>query len=70
MLEKESRDLQNKFDEFTNKVTLGNYLMPFGKYKGEFVADIYQEDRDYFDWLYDKADGQLKEAMTFIKGEK
>lgn len=69
MLEKESQNLQSKFEEFTNKVEMGNYIMPFGKYKGEFVADVYREDRKYFDWLYDRAEGPLKDAMIFIKGE-
>jgi uncharacterized protein (DUF3820 family) len=30
-----------------------NYEIPVGKYKGQNIADIYDEDPSYFEWLYD-----------------
>jgi uncharacterized protein (DUF3820 family) len=29
------------------------YKLPFGKYKGETLEDVYLENRDYLDWLVD-----------------
>lgn len=55
------------FDKITNKVKYNDFLVPFGKYQGEFVADVLYNDRPYFDWLYTVADGELKKAMDFHK---
>jgi uncharacterized protein (DUF3820 family) len=30
--------------------------IPFGKYKGEYIGDICNEDPDYIDWLYESLD--------------
>lgn len=29
----------------------GRFIMPFGKYKGEYLDDIEIDDPDYIDWL-------------------
>ena len=40
-------------DRFTtdNKQPIEKYLMPFGKYKGEYVSDVVSEAPDYIEWL-------------------
>lgn len=60
-----------KFEEMTNKVKYSDYLMPWGKYRGEFLADIYVEDPEYFHWaLENVVDKELKKALEFqITGE-
>lgn len=32
-------------------VKTNDYVMPFGKYKGCYLSDIYSEDNRYFRWL-------------------
>ena len=64
-LKEESKNVQKKFEELTNKVQFSDYIMPFGRYKGEFLIDVLLEDRQYFDWLLERADGELKEAMEW-----
>lgn len=62
--------VQSKFQEITNRVKYSDYIMPYGKYKGEFIADILIEDPNYFYWLQERATGELKEALDFhTKGE-
>lgn len=47
-----------------NKVEVGRYLMPFGKYKGDFVSDIVSEDPKYIDWMLTlDLNPELKEAI-------
>lgn len=65
-------DVLKKFDEMTNRVQFSDYIMPYGKYKGEFIADINIEDRDYLHWLMERLsdDDELKRAIRFhIEGE-
>lgn len=69
-------DILKKFDEITNRVKYNDYIMPFGKYKGQFVADIKECDESYFDWLYEQMQSnednyfsELFEALKFHKGE-
>lgn len=62
--------VQAKFQEITNRVKYSDYIMPYGKYRGEFLADIKIEDPNYFDWLAERARGELKEAMDYhMKGD-
>lgn len=65
-------DVLKKFDEMTNRVQFSDYIMPYGKYKGEFIADINIEDQDYLHWLMERLsdDDELKRAIRFhIEGE-
>lgn len=56
----------SKFEELTNKVKYQDYMMPWGKYQGHFIADILLEDRSYFDWLVENVlDEELKKALEF-----
>lgn len=56
----------SKFEELTNKVKYQDYMMPWGKYQGHFIADILLEDRAYFDWLVENVlDEELKKALEF-----
>lgn len=34
------------------------WTLPFGKYKGQFIVDVFLEDEDYLEWLHD----QLKDS--------
>lgn len=42
--------------------------LPFGKYKGEFIEDVFSEDEQYIDWLYDKLNDndRLKQAIDIL----
>lgn len=44
------------------------WALPFGKYKGEFIEDVYQEDQQYIDWLYEKLKDtdKLKQAIELV----
>lgn len=71
MIKDEEEDLQKKFDEITNKVRFNDYIFPFGKYKGEFVADVVLEDPNYIDWVLNNIDNEeLKEAIQWHLSEK
>ena len=57
-----------KFEELTNKVKYQDYMMPWGKYQGHFVADVMLKDRVYFDWLLENVvDEEFKKALEFHK---
>lgn len=65
-------DVLKKFDEMTNRVQFSDYIMPYGKYQGEFIADINIEDQDYLFWLMERLsdDDELKRAIRYhIEGE-
>lgn len=42
-------------------------IMPFGKYKGEYIADIAHTDMKYLEWCLDNTDlrGELKDAIVY-----
>jgi len=44
------------------------WVIPFGKYKGELVSDVYCEDEEYIDWLHEKLndDDYLKFAIDLV----
>lgn len=63
---KEEQMVQSKFQALTNRVKYQDYIMPFGKYKGEFIADIKMEDRNYFDWMLgNMQESDLLEAIRW-----
>lgn len=45
-----------------------DWVFPFGKYKDQKIADVYQVDKKYCEWLYEKLedDNQTKMAMKLI----
>ena len=50
------RDIEMKFDDISNYISKINvdpstYILPFGKYKGENLGDIYNKDKGYLKWL-------------------
>lgn len=49
----EAIQITHRFDTLTNKVKNQDYIFPFGKYKGEYVADVKMEDIDYLLWMRD-----------------
>ena len=50
--------------EFTTEFTQDRafkketFYMPFGKYKGATIAEVYEEDPKYFEWLEENMDGR------------
>lgn len=41
-------------------------IIPFGKYKGKNIKDIYMCDNSYFNWLAEKSNGPLKNEIDRI----
>lgn len=42
----------------------GNFIMPFGKYRGMSLDDIYCENPDYLEWIKDNfEDGWIQEKV-------
>jgi uncharacterized protein (DUF3820 family) len=41
------------------------WSLPFGKYKGELITDVFLEDEGYIDWLYENLgnNDRLKQAI-------
>lgn len=67
----ETKDIIDKFDKITNKVRFNDYIFSFGKYKGEFVADVVMEDPNYIEWVMENIDNEeLKEAIQWHLSEK
>lgn len=54
------------FEQGTNKVDTEHYIIPFGKYTGLFVSELYSKDPKYFIWLFDKARDELKKSMVYV----
>ena len=52
-----------------NSCALEKYIMPFGKYKGEYLADIIKEDPAYIDWVEDNNIdiGDLQKAIQVLR---
>lgn len=61
----ESAEMLRKFDEITNKVKYQDYMMPYGKHKGRFLADILVRDPDYFYWAAQHVRGDLQKAFEW-----
>ena len=44
---------------------------PFGKYKGELVGSVIEDDPSYIAWLLDKTDHTLTEAaLTYYEKQE
>lgn len=41
------------------------WTLPFGKYKGQLITDVFVEDEEYLEWLHDQLgeDDNLKLAI-------
>lgn len=48
-----------------NEYHLSYVIMPFGKYKDEYIGDI---PNNYLEWLYDNVElnGKLREAVSYV----
>lgn len=52
-----------------------DYILKFGKYKGDTLEEVYVTDRDYFDWMLENIESddiqkKLKDTvneMTHVK---
>jgi len=40
--------------------------MPFGKFKGEKLLYVYNEHKDYFEWLRANTEGHVKKMVDLI----
>lgn len=62
----DSQDVLSKFDRITNRVLFADYMMPFGKYEGEFMAKIAVDNPEYLMWLYTRATtSELRDAIQY-----
>lgn len=52
-----------------NRLTLAQYIMPFGKYAGEYIADLVADKKGkaYIEWLLSMniPNGELLEAIQY-----
>lgn len=52
-----------------NRLTLNQYIMPFGKYAGEYIADLVADKKGkaYIEWLLSMniPNGELLEAIQY-----
>lgn len=44
------------------------WALPFGKYKGQLISDVFLEDESYIDWLHEqlKPEDNLKLAIELV----
>lgn len=54
---------QVKIKSLTNRIQYEDFIMPYGKYEGYRIKDIYQFDADYIFWLLDHSNGDIKKAV-------
>lgn len=45
---------------------LDKYIIPFGKYKGEYLGDVVCDDKQYMEWVAQNIDGELGEKANEI----
>lgn len=52
-----------------DKEEAGEYVLNFGKYKGECIQNIYLEDPDYIHWLANNSNNEkvLYVVQTFLE---
>ena len=57
-----------KQQSITTKEEAENYVITFGKYNGQTLGEIYDENESYLDWLLDneKTDETIKQAIKMI----
>lgn len=55
-----------------NSCALRKYIIPFGKYKGEYLADVISEDPSYIDWIVSNniEIGDLQEAIKVLRNDR
>lgn len=62
----ETNDLVEKFRTMTNKVMYSDYMMPFGKYTGQYLSYLVDLDRPYLEWAIDHTSSEeLVAAIRF-----
>lgn len=59
-----------KFQMLTNKVKYRDYMMPYGKFKGHFLADLKVNEPEYFMWASEHCYGELQKAFMWHRGTK
>ena len=55
--------------ERTISMDLDKYIIPFGKYKGEYLGDVAADDPGYIEWVADNVNGEFgrkAEAMVGV----
>lgn len=63
--EKETEDVIEKFRAMTNKVMYSDYMMPFGKYTGQYLSYLVELDRPYLEWAIEHTSNE--ELVAAIK---
>lgn len=43
-----------------------NYIIPFGKYKGKSIKEVFKIDFDYINWLEQNGDERIKKCLSII----
>lgn len=63
---------REKEKSITTKEEAENYVLSFGKHKGETLADVVYKDFSYIEWLLDneKTDEIIKQAINIILDEE
>ena len=58
-------------EEINTKEQAEKYVMTWGKYKDKTLKEIYEEDEQYLEWIYqNKSDETLKKCIELITGYK
>lgn len=57
----------NLFERALNIARSSDYVIKFGRYKNKKLIDIYNHDREYFDWLETLEKEGLKEEIEKLK---
>lgn len=63
-------NILKKFETITNKVKFSDYMIPYGKYKGMFLADLLVKNEKYYMWMFTRSDGELRDAMIWHLKER
>lgn len=65
------RKEKSNWEKMMEKLMYNDFIVPFGKYQGCFLGDVYAEDRKYFEWLssLEDTDQELKNAIAYWQKE-
>ena len=65
------KDINRKLKDKLESHLFDNYLLKFGKYKGDPIGVVHIHGGNYLEWLYDKVtDANLKKFIGSIYGKE